>query len=127
VTLDELRRHWAQRRDEWRKLGVQVDGAKLADEILEELEHLASADADELLTLTDAAREAQLHPDSIGRAIRQGRIPNAGRPNAPRVRRGDLERLQRRRGASSSPDPVTSLPAIARNAIAGKLPRVRRG
>ena len=128
MTLAELLLSWTQRRDEWRKLGVQVDGAKLAAEILAELEQLATADADELLTLTDAAREAQLHPDSIGRAIRQGRIANAGRPNAPRVRRGDLERLtRRRRGASQSPDPAPSLPAITRDAIAGKLPRVRRG
>src|SRR5688572_20403250 len=101
MTLAELRQAWTHRRDEWRKLGVQVDGARVAEEILTELEQLAAADADELLTLTDAARECGMHPDSIGRAVREGRIPNAARPNAPRVRRGDLERLTtRRRGAS---------------------------
>jgi len=128
MTIAELRQAWTNRRDEWRKLGVQVDGARLAEEVLAELEQLAAADAEELLTLTDAAREAQLHPDSIGRAIRQGRIQNAGRQNAPRVRRGDLEKLTtRRRSASRSPDPAPSLSAITRDAIAGKLPRERRG
>jgi hypothetical protein len=127
MTFDELRSTWTHRRDEWRKLGVQVDGARLAEEVLAGLDQLAGADADELLSLTDAAREKQLHPDSIGRAIRQGRIRNAGRPNAPRVRRGDLDALTSRRRTGANSPSAPSLPAIARDAIAGKLPRITRG
>jgi hypothetical protein len=128
VTLAELRQAWTQRRDEWRRLGVHVDGARVAEEILEELEQLEAADGEELLTLTDAAREAAMHPDSFGRAIRQGRIKNAGRPNAPRVRRADLAALTPRGRTTSQFDtPNASLPRIARDAIAGKLPRVNRG
>ena len=129
MTLTEIRQHWVERRDEWRKLGVLADAAKLAETILEELEQLAVEDANELLTLSDAGREAGLHPDSIGRAVRQGRLTNHGRPNAPRVRRGDLCALapRQRRGTGENGPIATSLPAITRDAIAGKLPRITRG
>src|SRR5687767_9844452 len=93
VTLSELRNAWTQRRDEWRRFGVQVDGAKLCEAILNDLDELADGDVDELLTLTAAAAEKGSHPDSIGRAVRDGRLRNYGRRNAPRVRRGDLASL----------------------------------
>ena len=57
MTLAELRARWTERRDEWRRLGVQVDGAKLAEEVLADLEKVVNAGADELLTLTAAAHE----------------------------------------------------------------------
>jgi hypothetical protein len=40
VTIDELRQHWALRRDEWTRLGIRVDGGKLAEEILLALDQL---------------------------------------------------------------------------------------
>lgn len=46
--------------------------------------------ADDVLTLAEAARESGYSVDHLGREIRAGRIPNAGRPHAPRIRRGDL-------------------------------------
>lgn len=46
--------------------------------------------ADEALTLTEAARECGYSPDHLGREVRAGRLPNAGRHNAPRIRRADL-------------------------------------
>ena len=90
-SLAELRRQWIQRRDEWRRLGVQVDGAKLAEEILAELEQL-DASGEQLLTLVEAAVECGYSPDHLGRLVRDGAIPNAGRPKAPRIRRRDLPR-----------------------------------
>ena len=42
------------------------------------------------LTLAQAARESGYSPEHLGRWIRLGKIPNAGRPNAPRIRRGDV-------------------------------------
>lgn len=47
---------------------------------------------DEVLTLTAAARETGFSREHLGRLVRNGTIPNAGRPNAPRIRRGDLPR-----------------------------------
>ncbi len=58
---------------------------------------------DDLLTLTEAARESGYSADHLGREIRAGRIPNAGRPHAPRIRRGELPR---------KPGPLRSAPAL---------------
>ena len=91
MTLAELRRQWIQRRDEWRRLGVHVDGARVAEEILADLEQL-DASGEQLLTLVEAAAESGFSADHLGRLVRDGTIPNAGRPKAPRIRRRDLLR-----------------------------------
>ena len=44
----------------------------------------------EALTLEQAAAEAGVTADTVGRRISRGEIPNAGRKNRPRVRRCDL-------------------------------------
>jgi hypothetical protein len=46
----------------------------------------------EALPLQEAARESGYTPDHLGRLIREGTLSNAGRPNAPRIRRSDLPR-----------------------------------
>ncbi len=45
-----------------------------------------------MLTLSQAARESGYGADHIARLVRQGKIRNAGRPHAPRIRRADLPR-----------------------------------
>ena len=42
------------------------------------------------LSLTEAARESGYSADHLGRLVRDGRIPNAGRPGAPRIARRNL-------------------------------------
>jgi hypothetical protein len=72
------------------------------------------------LTLKRAAAESGYSEDHLGRQVREGRIPNAGRPNAPRVRRGDLPRKHVRKFAgptSLSYDPA----ADARSLLASRL------
>jgi hypothetical protein len=91
VTLAELRRQWTQRRDEWRRLGVTVDGAKLCEEFLGDLESV-DASGEEVLTLVEAALECGYSADHLGRLVREGAIPNSGRPKAPKIRRCDLPR-----------------------------------
>ncbi len=44
------------------------------------------------LTLTDAARESGYSTDHLGRLVRDGKIPNAGRTGAPRIARRHLPR-----------------------------------
>ncbi|MDE0395569.1 MAG: hypothetical protein OYK82_12415 [Gammaproteobacteria bacterium] len=44
------------------------------------------------LTLTDAAIESGYSTDHLGRLVREGKIPNAGRPGAPRIARRHLPR-----------------------------------
>ncbi len=50
------------------------------------------------LSLTDAARESGYSADHLGRLVRDGRIPNAGRPGAPRIA---LRHLPRKTGAAT--------------------------
>ena len=40
---------------------------------------------DTTLNLTEAARESGYSTDHLGRLVRDGKIPNAGRPGAPRI------------------------------------------
>ena len=57
----------------------------------------------ETLSLHDAAREAGMTYKGLQKAVAAGRVRNAGTPNRPRVRRGDLPRKAR---ASQGPDLV---------------------
>ena len=41
-------------------------------------------------SLVEAARESGYSKDHLGRLVREGKIPNAGRPNAPRILRRNL-------------------------------------
>jgi len=92
MTRDQLVARWQTRRVEWKRLGAHVDGAAVADEVLADLALLEQFENDEILSLEAASTVSGYSRDHIARLIRQGRIPNAGRPNAPRVRRRDLPR-----------------------------------
>jgi hypothetical protein len=72
--------------------------------------------ADERLTLTQAARQSGYSPDHLARLLRAGRLPNAGRRGAPRIRAADLPVRPPRTVATSRPrayDPVADARAIA--------------
>jgi len=64
-----------------------VVGAESCDAMLAEL-----GAALEALSLPQAASESGYSADHLAREVRVGRIPNAGRRGAPRIRRGDLPR-----------------------------------
>lgn len=55
-----------------------------------EIQAALEEEQDERLTLREAAATSGYSVDHIGRLIRDGTLPNAGRSNAPRIRRGDL-------------------------------------
>ena len=83
--LTALIERWRARRDELSRLGALVDGRKLCDQVLTDLTALSSID-DVPLTLTEAARCSGYSREHLGRLVRDCKIPNAGRPNAPRIR-----------------------------------------
>lgn len=115
-TLAALRERWLSRRDELRRFHALVDGALLCDELLAELNSLADNSANELLSLKRAALESGYSVDHLGRLIREGRLRNAGRPNAPRIRRADLPAKARHAVASRS-DPSYDPDADARSLV----------
>lgn len=55
-----------------------------------DLEEKAGSEGQEVLTLAEAARASGYSADHLGRLVREGKIPNAGRPGSPRIARGDV-------------------------------------
>jgi hypothetical protein len=68
----------------------------------------------EELTLQEAAEESGYSEDHLGRLIRDGSIPNAGQPYAPRILRRDLPKKPGRDG-QPHPRCVGSKQQIARS------------
>lgn len=83
---------WEARRAEWARLGVLVDGAKLAGEVLHDFEEVMRSGDHDALTLEEAARESGYSVDHLRHLIADGQLANAGRKHAPRLRRVDLPR-----------------------------------
>jgi hypothetical protein len=90
VTRDELLERWIARRDYFKRYGAVVDGARVLDECVGELEELFREQDSDLLSLTEAAEASGYSSDHLSRLVRQGQLPNMGRRHRPRVRRGDL-------------------------------------
>ena len=88
--LSDVVTKWCRLRDQFARIPAQLDGVAVCDAVLADLEHLARADADEVLTLDEAAARSGYSPSHLGRLVRQGTIPNAGRAHAPRIRARDL-------------------------------------
>ena len=81
---------WRERAAELRRW-ADANGAAIAHEAAaNQLELAIDATADELLTIGRAAAESGYSTDHLSSLVRQGRIPNAGRKNTPRLRRSDL-------------------------------------
>ncbi len=56
----------------------------------DEIDHALQQEADEALSLTEAAAASGYSTDRLRHMITEGKISNAGRRGAPRIRRGDL-------------------------------------
>jgi hypothetical protein len=102
VNLEHFLETWRARRDEFQRLGALVRGDALCDQVLNDLAAVHVHHGDPLLTLTEAADRSGYSIDHLGRLIRDGTIPNAGRPGAPRIRRGDLPQKPGTRVAAHS-------------------------
>lgn len=94
---------WREREDYRRTFGDPraPDCGSLA---ASELEAALSAHRDETLTLVEAAMESGFTADHLGQLVKRGRIPNAGRDGAPRIRRRDLP-VKRAGGAGTTISP----------------------
>lgn len=85
----ELVARWRAEVDLLRRRGVKELAAGL-ESYTDELEQvLVEADLEEL-TLDQASEESGYSKAHLGRLIAADRLPNAGKRNAPRIKRGDL-------------------------------------
>jgi hypothetical protein len=89
----------------------------------DELEAALRQQEVEELSLSAAARESGYTRDHLSRLIREGKIPNAGRRNAPRIRRADLPRkpaARPRGGGVAAPDGQRYDPVADARALQGR-------
>ena len=86
--VDRLR----ARAEEFRRLDAHVDGAKLIEEILVDLEPVVNGAGAETHTIAQAAKLSGYSEDHIRRLIRTGKLRNVGKPGAPRVLASELPR-----------------------------------
>ena len=120
----DLRRPVAELPLVWRKRAAVLEPyaptvAKAMRDLAAELETaLRNGDLD-TLTLTAAAQRSGYSREHPGRLVREGSIPNAGRPNAPRICLADLPRktgyLPQERVRTDIPD--TSKRQIVRSIV----------
>lgn len=107
MTSRDIIARWRARGTELAKLHAMVDGAALVDEMLSDLEQLATNDS---LTLTQAADRSGYTTDHLSRLIRQGKLTNTGKKGSPRVLASELPKRPARKLAdrsSGSYDPAT--------------------
>ncbi len=116
---DSLVHQWRTHAQTLRKYGAESQ-ALAVESCAEELKLWLRECLTEALTLQEAARESGYSADHLGRLVRDGKVPNAGRANAPRIRRCDLpmKREDLRDELSASQFAGTSKEQIARSIVA---------
>jgi hypothetical protein len=107
-TASDLPAAWRARASELRRFADAEGAARAFECAAEELENSLRLADDETLSLREAARISGYSADHLGRLVRNGKIPNVGRTNAPRIRRRDIRRkaASLRVTASVAYDPV---------------------
>lgn len=88
----EFEAKWREEAELLRRRRAQVDAGELLEEVLTDFRAVVIQENEELLDLQAASRESGYSADHLGRLVRDGVIRNAGRRNAPKIRRGDLPR-----------------------------------
>ena len=92
MTVEGFTAKWTEEAERLEHRHALVAGGALLDEVLRDFAEAIADRGSELLNLTVAAHESGYSADHLGRLVKGGVIPNAGRPHAPRIRRADLPR-----------------------------------
>ena len=87
--LRTLAASWRSEAELLRRRGIG-DLAHMVESYALELDEALEGLENEALTLGEAAEESGYSKDHLARLAREGKIPNAGRPGAPRIRRANL-------------------------------------
>lgn len=92
MTPSEFLDKWAAEAEAMERRGVSVTGASLLAEVLADFRAAVASEAEAILSLSEAAARSGYSDEHLGRLVREGRVPNAGRKGAPRIRLADLPR-----------------------------------
>ncbi len=90
MTREDFVTRWRVRREELARLGAQVDGAKLCDEVLADVEALLTGEDESLLSLQEAAARSGYSSDHLRRLHRSGKLPARRDGRRLFFRAGDL-------------------------------------
>ncbi len=91
ASVETLPATWRRQAKALRRYGGETPAVVL-DRCAADLEDTLRERDETTLSLTQAARESGYSADHLGRLVREGKIPNAGRPGAPRIARRNLPR-----------------------------------
>ena len=91
TTVRSLPVTWRRRAKALRRYGVETPATAL-ERCAAELEDTIVERDETTYSLVEASRESGYSADHLGRLVRDGKIPNAGRPGAPRIAHRDLPR-----------------------------------
>src|SRR5690606_4895002 len=104
MRISELSAEWRALAEQQRRLGAEPQ-ARTLEYCADALWSLLRANDDELLSLQQAADESGYTPDHLGRLIREGKVPNAGRKARPMIRRSDLPAKPARKPTTGTAGP----------------------
>jgi hypothetical protein len=92
MVIATLLQEWKTRANQLRRWAGASEAAVAWETAAAELEAALSNVDDRVLDLQRASAVSGYSSDHLGRLLRQGRIPNAGRLNSPKIRVSDLPR-----------------------------------
>lgn len=107
MILGDLLARWRTEAELFERRGLH-EAAELTYSLSDELEAEVRELREGTVNLTEGAKLSGYSADTLGQMVRDGRIPNAGRKNAPRIRLVDLPRKPGC-GEGDSSVPVLSL------------------
>ena len=90
-TVEGLPADWRQQAKSLRRYGGETPATAI-ERCADDLDATLRERDETTLSLVEAARESGYSREHLGRLVRDGKIPNAGRPNAPRIARIHLPR-----------------------------------
>jgi hypothetical protein len=108
---------WRARAAELRRYGA-APAAVTLEAAADELGAALQAEASEILTLAQAADASGYSRDQLRRLVRAGKLPDFGRPHAPRFRRADLPLKP---GALISSPPTGMIDSARRQTVRASL------
>ena len=89
ASVEGLPADWRKQAKALRRYGGETPAVAI-ERCADDLEATIREQDETTLSLVEAARESGYSKDHLGRLVREGKIPNAGRPNAPRIARRHL-------------------------------------
>ena len=89
ASVEGLPANWRKQAKAIRRYGGETPAVAI-ERCADDLEATLAERDETTYSLVEAARESGYSTDHLGRLVRDGRIPNAGRPGAPRIARRHL-------------------------------------